>query len=139
MNLLLADRSWPDGIDTLGVIWFAAVAVLFPIVGYILMVIDIRAYLRALRGALVRVVHHFPGLPAWARYETPACLRGLGLRLPCTQVDVKRAYRQLAEQLHPDRGGDRQRFHRLRQDCEQALEFLEQLQADSEAEDPVRP
>ncbi len=93
-------------------------------VAYALMVIDIRAYLRALRGALVRVTNHFPHLPTWARYETPGCLKSLGLRLPCTEEDVRRRYRELAEKLHPDRGGHRREFLRLQRQFELAMEFL---------------
>ena len=90
------------------------------------MVIDIRAYLRALRGVMVRVVHEFPHLPQWARYHTPGCLTALGLRLPCTEEDVKQAYRRLAEQYHPDRGGDRRKFLRLREQFERSLVFLQE-------------
>ena len=109
-SLLIARTSWPDRIDTTAIVVFLLVVVVLPLLGHYFMVIDIRAYLRALRGALIKVVYYFPELPAWARYETPGCLRALGLRVPCTESDVKRAYRRLAERLHPDRGGDKRRF-----------------------------
>ena len=103
---------------------FLALAVAVPALGYWLMVIDIHAYLRALRGALIRVKDHLPGLPAWARQETPGCLRSLGLDWPCTENDVKQAYRAMAETLHPDRGGDRRRFLLLQEQFEEAMRFL---------------
>ncbi len=74
----------------------------------------------------MRVAFHFPALPAWARHETPGCLKALGLSLPCTERQVKNAYLQLAEQLHPDRGGDRREFLRLQRQFEQSLQFLRQ-------------
>jgi hypothetical protein len=121
---LLGTRHWPDGFDTT-VIWlYCGLLVALPVLGYAMMVIDIRAYLRALRGMLVRVVYHFPSVPTWARHETPGCLRTLGLSLPCTREDVKRAYRSRAEKLHPDRGGDRRKFLTLQRDFEAALQFL---------------
>lgn len=39
--------------------------------------------------------------------------RLLELTLPSTPTQVKRAYRRLARQHHPDRGGDARRFHAL--------------------------
>ena len=121
---MLFARQWPDAIDFTAMLGFFVLLVAVPVLGYVFMVIDIRAYLRALRGVLVRVVYHFPELPAWARYHTPGCLTSLGLSLPCTEEDVKLAYRRLAEQHHPDRGGDRHEFLRLREHCERSLQFL---------------
>lgn len=95
-----------------------------PLLGYVFLVMDIRAYLRALKGALVIVKNHIPGLPAWARQYTPGSLRSLGLDMPCTEEDVKRAYRALAEKMHPDRGGDRQKFLVLQAQFEEAMEFV---------------
>ena len=121
--MLILARSWPDAIDGFAILCALAIACI-PIVGYILMVVDIRAWMRALRGALVRVVFHFPDMPKWARYHTPYCLTALGLSLPCTQSEIKMAYRQLAEKMHPDRGGDRQEFLRLQRHFEEALQFM---------------
>jgi hypothetical protein len=121
--MIVLARTWPDAIDGLALLLAIAIACL-PIVGYVLMVIDIRAWMRALKGALVRVVFHFPEMPAWARYHTPYCFKALGLSLPCTESDVKIAYRQLAEQTHPDRGGDRQKFLQLQRHFENAVQFL---------------
>ncbi len=99
-------------------------AVAAPLLGYILLALDIRAYIRALRGALVRITYHFPGVPKWARQQTPACLAALGLKLPCNSEQVRQAYHRLAEHLHPDRGGDRRRFSQLQKDFELSLRFL---------------
>jgi DnaJ-class molecular chaperone len=71
------------------------------------------------------VKDHLPYLtPYWAHEHTPGCIRSLGLDLPCTEIEVKQAYRQLAESLHPDRGGDRQRFMLLQDEFEAAIQFL---------------
>lgn len=121
---LFARRPWPDAIDVSALFFFFVLMLLIPLFGYVLMYVDIRAYYRALKGVLVRVVFHFPELPAWARYETPHYMRALGLSLPCTEADLKRAYRALAEKHHPDRGGDPQKFHRLREQFEASQQFL---------------
>jgi hypothetical protein len=121
-------REWPDQIDITAIGIFIAVVIGLPLLGHWLMILDIRAYMRALRGALVRITHVFPGLPNWARYQTPGCLRSLGLKLPCTEEDVKTAYRNLAEKHHPDRGGDRQIFLRLQRQFERSIEFLQDLE-----------
>jgi hypothetical protein len=92
--------------------------------GYVFMYGDFRAYLRALKGTMIRVVHVFPTLPTWARYQTPYSLKVLGLTMPCTPQDVKVAYHRMAEKFHPDRGGDPHKFHELRQHFERAMEFV---------------
>ena len=120
-------RSWPDQVDSAAIAVFLLLVFGIPIVGYVLMVADIRAYLRALRGALVIVKFHFNSIPNWARRETPGCIKALGLRLPCTEAELKVAYRQLAEQLHPDRGGDRRKFARLKLNFEESLAFIREL------------
>lgn len=48
------------------------------------------------------------GNPDLAR--TPRCLQVLGLEVPCTVDDVRHAYRRLAMEAHPDRGGSPERF-----------------------------
>ena len=135
-SFIIALRPWPDLIDGSALLFFFTGVLVIPLLGYVLMYVDIRAYYRALKGALVRVVFHFPRLPAWARYETPGCMRSLGVSLPCTEADLKRAYRALAEKHHPDRGGDPQKFHRLREQFEASLEFLRvhepEFQADAD-------
>lgn len=118
---------WPDQVDSLAISLFVLLVVGIPLVGYCLMVADVRAYLRALRGALVIVKYHFTSIPNWARRETPGCIRALGLRLPCTETDLKIAYHRLAEQLHPDRGGDRRKFAHLKTQFEESLKFVREL------------
>ena len=51
----------------------------------------------------------------------PACLVTLGLTYPCHVEDVKRAYRRLAKQHHPDAGGDAATFRAVQSAYEQAL------------------
>ena len=45
----------------------------------------------------------------------------LGLSWPCSAADVRRAYRRLALQRHPDRGGTDAAFHALTQAYDAAL------------------
>ncbi len=52
---VLVAATWPDPVDRVSVIVFLVAIVLLPIVGYWLTVLDVRAYLRALRGALIRI------------------------------------------------------------------------------------
>ncbi|MCP4191518.1 MAG: J domain-containing protein [Planctomycetaceae bacterium] len=44
----------------------------------------------------------------------------------CTEESIKAAYRLLAQQLHPDHGGDAERFRQLQQDYEVALKRFKQ-------------
>lgn len=117
---------WPDPIDRSVIFLFVAGVIALPAIGYWCMVADFRAYLRALRGALIKVTNHFPRIPGWARLETPRCLRALDLQLPCTLEEVKRAYRRKAELMHPDRGGDKDKFLALQRHFEQACAFLQE-------------
>lgn len=123
MNLPLS-QPWPNWIDLLTTAGFLALVIGIPALGYVFMVLDFRAYLRSLRRALVRMVNYFPELPEWVRQETPACVLALGLRMPCSEDDVKQAYREKVKQLHPDRGGDKRRFMQLQRQFEQALAYL---------------
>jgi len=122
--LFAVKRPWPDMIDLSALLFYFSILLIIPLLGYVCMYVDVRAYYKALRGALVRVVFHFPELPSWARYSTPGCMQALGVKLPCTESDLKSAYRALAEKHHPDRGGDPQQFHRLRQQFEESMNFL---------------
>jgi len=122
--LLPADRQWPDSLDAVAIALFVAATIAVPALGHYFMVIDFRAYLRALKGILVRATYYFPEIPEWARHQTPGCLRALGLRMPCGEADVKVAYRRLAERLHPDRGGDQRKFLMLKQHCDNALAYV---------------
>ncbi len=123
---LIARGAWPDAVDRGAVLLFLALIVLMPLVGYWLTILDVRRWMRALRGVLVRVTQPSAPLPDWVDRETPPCLRALGLSLPCDEQDVKEAYRRRAEALHPDRGGDIRRFILLQQQLEQSLYFLRQ-------------
>lgn len=122
-------RTWPDAID-LGIIGlFVAIGIGLPILGHWLAILDLRAYLRSLRGMLVKASHVFPGMPNWARYHTPGCLIALGLKLPCTEDDVKIAYRALAQIHHPDRGGDREKFTMLQRHFDNSIAFLREQES----------
>jgi hypothetical protein len=112
---------WPDGID--GTITLLYLLLIVGVVagGYACMVLDYRAYLRSLRRALVVITHYRLDLPGWVLQDTPPCIRGLGLKLPCTSEEVLSAYREKVKVLHPDRGGDRRKFLRLQEQFEQAM------------------
>jgi hypothetical protein len=126
MNEAASIVHWPDSLDaTVTLAFFGAVGLLIGL-GYVFMVLDFRAYLRSLRRALVKVVRYFPDIPEWARPETPLCLTALGLRMPCNEEDLKRAYRKRVKKLHPDRGGDQKKFLRLQTQFEEALNILRQ-------------
>ena len=122
---LLAADSWPNSLDSLAVAMFVAVAVVAPAMGYAFMVLDFRAYLRSLRRALVRVAYYVPELPQWAQLETPRCVAAFGLRLPCSEEELKRAYLSKVKKLHPDRGGDRRRFMMLQGHFEAAQAVIQ--------------
>lgn len=124
LALLASAKDWPDGVDSIALAIFLCIVVLLPAIGYWFMIIDVRAYLRALRGALVVVRNRLRGVPKWAKQETPGCLRSLGLEIPCSEADIKQAYRKLAEDMHPDRGGDRHKFMLLRRHFEESLAFI---------------
>lgn len=116
-------RPWPDGVDALALAGFAGLAFGLPALGYGLMALDIRAYLRSLRRALTVVTGVVArDTPYWAlRRDRPPCLVALDLALPCTEDEVLRAYRERVKSLHPDRGGDLGQFLRLQKHFEQAL------------------
>jgi hypothetical protein len=117
----LSDTSWPDGIDLAVTASYVAMILGLTVAGYVFMALDVRAYLRSLRRALVLVSHYRVELPAWVRRDSPRCITALGLTLPCTADDVLAAYRQKVKLLHPDRGGSRHDFLRLQQHFEQAM------------------
>jgi curved DNA-binding protein CbpA len=52
-------------------------------------------------------------------------LKILGLRPPCTEAEAKKAYRRLAKEMHPDRGGDIDRFRNLAEQFEKALRYIQ--------------
>jgi hypothetical protein len=123
--------TWPDGIDTSLIVICLVVMLGVPFLGYVLMVIDFRRWLRSLRRALMVVSQYIPNVPYWALSQSPACLQALDLELPCTEEDVLSAYRELAKTLHPDRGGDLQQFLRLQKHFEQAMKIVRGEQSQS--------
>jgi hypothetical protein len=120
-----ATKPWPDGIDFAVILWYAAIAFGVPILGYVFMVLDYRAYLRSLRRAIMVVTGYRNDLPEWMRKNTPRCILALDLVMPCTAEDILAAYRRKVKLLHPDRGGDRKEFLRLQAHFEQAMAFVE--------------
>jgi hypothetical protein len=48
----------------------------------------------------------------------------LGLCWPCTEEEVRAAYRRLTKTAHPDHGGTPEEFGRIREAYERALRFL---------------
>lgn len=60
------------------------------------------------------------------RRELFQCLQVLELSWPCTQEEVKTAYRRLVRSAHPDGGGDHDRFLRLQEAYEQAMQLCGQ-------------
>lgn len=120
-----AVASWPTGIDWAATMGYLALAFGLPILGYICMVLDFRAYLRSLRRAIMVVTGYRTELPEWMRRNTPRCILALDLTMPCTEEDILNVYRRKVKQLHPDRGGDRRKFLQLQAHFEQAMAFVE--------------
>ena len=116
--------SWPQGIDQILTGAYLLLIISLPLLGYTFMVLDFRRYLRSLRRSLVTVVQVVPTTPIWALRQRPSCLKALDLCLPCSEEDVMTAYRELAKTLHPDRGGDLEKFLRLQRHFEQALRLV---------------
>ncbi|MGC4003885.1 MAG: hypothetical protein QM811_12465 [Pirellulales bacterium] len=56
------------------------------------------------------------------------------MRLPCDAEDLLRAYRGRVKTLHPDVGGDRDKFMKLQADFEAAMIFLRSLEEDRRPE-----
>ncbi|TWU25737.1 hypothetical protein Pla144_29490 [Bythopirellula polymerisocia] len=129
MHLLFAAsarKNWPDDIDLLITASYLIVILGIPLLGYVVMFLDFRRYLRSLRRALVIATNVMtaPAIPYWALLERPACLRALDLKMPCTEAEVLAAYREKAKTLHPDRGGDLQKFLRLQKNFDKALSLV---------------
>lgn len=121
---MYSSESWPNALDLIATIAFLSAVVFLPLLGYVFMVLDIRSYVRSLRRGLVVAARSFTGIPAWARFHTPRPIAALGLMMPCTEADVKRAYRERVKQLHPDHGGDQRRFLLLQAHFEEALAII---------------
>lgn len=118
--MLAFDENWPDAADAAGLLLAGILAVL-PLAGYAFLALDIRAYLRSMRRALVVVRGYATRLPDWVRRDAPPSVRSLGLTLPCTQEEVLAAYRQRVKTLHPDAGGSRAAFAKLQRNFEEAM------------------
>jgi hypothetical protein len=123
VRIVLAD-TWPNSLDLAVTIAFLAVFVLLPGLGYVFMALDLRAHWRALRRNLSLVARSFSDIPEWARGDTPRAIAALGLRMPCTEEELKRAYRRRVKELHPDHGGDERRFLLLQAHFEEALAIV---------------
>ena len=122
--LLLAARHWPSAFDLLVTCFLVGGFIAICLSGHVLIVLDIRAWMRTLRRALIVVTDHLPHFPKWARVQNPRCLHSLGVKLPCTEEQLLAAYRKKVKLLHPDRGGDRRRFMRMQADFEEALALV---------------
>jgi len=118
-------HTWPTSLDILLTGGFLLLVVGLPLLGYAFMVLDFRAYLRGLRRGMILLSRYMTDVPAWARQETPRSLAALGLRMPCTEEELKRAYRTRVKQLHPDHGGDERRFLWLQAQFEEALVIVQ--------------
>ena len=124
LNATPPTENLPDGLDwTISVVYLAFTFGLAAL-GYVCMVLDIRAYLRSLRRALVVITGYRVELPEWVRKDTPRCILALGLTLPCTSADILAAYRRKVKTMHPDVGGNRREFMRLQAHFEQAMSFI---------------
>lgn len=55
--------------------------------------------------------------------KRPEAVEKLGLSLPVTEQDVKQAYRQKAQQAHPDHGGTASEFIEVQRAFDEAVEF----------------
>lgn len=53
------------------------------------------------------------------------CFQVLGIGLPCSRAEVRRAYKRLALKLHPDLGGSNADFIKLKQAHDSALRFAQ--------------
>jgi hypothetical protein len=58
------------------------------------------------------------------RRTAHACLQALGLTYPCTERDVRKAYRNLVKKAHPDHGGTTKTFQDLKRNYEEALRLF---------------
>ena len=95
MHPLPTEHGWPGPFDTVVTGTFLALVVGICATGYVLMALDVRTYLRSLRRGLAVVSRYLPlyDVPDWARDHTPRAVAALGLRMPCGEDELKRAYR----------------------------------------------
>ncbi len=120
----MSSTYWPSAFDAATVAVFLLIALSLPVLGYVFLALDIRRYLRSLNRALIRVVSQVYSTPRWAYPETPRCLAVFGLQFPCSEEDLKSAYREKVKRLHPDRGGDKRRFLVLQAQFSEALKHV---------------
>ncbi len=132
----VSSGPWPNSFDLVVTAVFLGLVILLPAVGYVLMALDFRAYLRSLHRGLALIAQSMYEIPEWARRETPPSIAALGLRVPCTAEDLKRAYRKRVKRLHPDHGGDQRRFLQLQAQFEEAMTLVAR---DSAADCPPWP
>lgn len=118
-----------DPIDAVGVAWFVTLFFGVPLLGWLAMFADYRAYLRGLRRALVVVRRYTLQTPLWALRDRPQCLQELELSPECTREEVMAAYRRRVKRVHPDYGGDRRQFELLQQRLHEALRLVEERDA----------
>jgi hypothetical protein len=123
-STIAASHAIPDGIDWTIAVTYLSVVFGLATLGYVCMALDIRAYLRSLRRALVVVTGYRVDLPEWVHKDTPRCILAFGLTMPCTSADILAAYRRKVKTKHPDVGGDRREFLRLQRHFEQAMAFI---------------
>jgi len=62
-NFAAVFANWPDDLNSAAVLVFLTLSIAAPLIGYCLMFLDIRAYLRALRGVRIIAKNHLPHLP----------------------------------------------------------------------------
>jgi hypothetical protein len=122
--MAIPQHHWPDMLDLAATCFFVVGFLALTVSGHIFLVLDVRRWFRSLQRALVVVTEHLPHFPRWSRLQTPRCLSAMGLRLPCTELQLMQTYRSKVKLMHPDVGGDRKRFMRLQADFEEALEFI---------------
>lgn len=130
---MIPSEPWPNAVDLAATITFLLLLVVVPAVGYVFIALDFRAYLRSLQRGLILAARVFGGIPDWARHHTPRSVAALGLIMPCTEDELKRAYRERVKHLHPDHGGDQRRFLLLQAHFEEALAHVAQQTARAEA------
>lgn len=124
-----------DGVDIAAWSLVATALIGLPLLGWVLLALDVRRFVCALRArALVLVGYIAPNqTPYWVLHDRPYCLRALGVSLPCTESDVLTAYRSKVKHLHPDRGGQMDRFLELQRHFEQAMHLVRQDAARSDS------